>query len=79
MKTIARYLIWITFTLSGVVLIVQPFAVWFETGELDPKILVLRAFLAFTLVFCGAEASERLKERWTQKPEKRRIQEHSMR
>ena len=64
MKTIARYLIYVLFMLSAVMLMVQPFARWWETGEVDSVQLLVHCFFAFSLVFAGTEASEGLRKRW---------------
>lgn len=68
MKTIARGLIFVMFTAAAVLLLAQPLGELAETGKLDEIRLVVDTIAAFALVFVGTEASERLKERWRERP-----------
>lgn len=64
MKAIARYLIYITFMIFAVLLIIHPVMMWMEAGEIDTAQILICSFLAFTLIFVGTEANESLKKRW---------------
>lgn len=64
MKIFARCVIYVVFMLSAVMLMVQPFSVWIQTGELNVVQLLAYCAAAFLLMFAGTEASEGLKKRW---------------
>lgn len=64
MKVMARYIIYITFMVMAVIVMLTPISVWLDTGYLDVKDMVIHAAIGFTLVFAGTEASEGLKKRW---------------
>ena len=64
MKTMARYVIYITFMICAVIIMLSPVSVWLDTGYLNVKDIVIHAAIGFTLVFAGTEASEALRKRW---------------
>lgn len=61
MKTLARFLIYVMFMASAVAVMVYPFWGWIENGRLSLPELLASCVMAFALVFCGTEASERMK------------------
>lgn len=64
MKVFARCVIYVVFMLSAVMLMVQPFSVWIQTGELNVVQVLVYCASAFLLIFTGTEASEGLKRKW---------------
>ena len=64
LKTMARYLIYVAAMAAATALLAQPFRQWLDSGELDAAGLLVHVVLAFSLVFAGTEASERLRKRW---------------
>lgn len=62
MRTVARFLVYVMFMASAVMLMVQPFWIWSVTGELNPFELLAYCVAAFALIFTGTEASERMRD-----------------
>lgn len=64
MKTFVRFVLYMGFSVSAVLVLVRPLRAIMEGGALDMTMVGGHAVAGFALVWIGAEISDWLKKRW---------------